>query len=387
MAYRPFYMAREWVRMGHQVTIAAADYSHSRRQQPVAGIEFIDGIRYVWLKTLHYRGNGLGRICNMLLFLFRLFWEKRKIIDKYCPDVVIASSTYPLDNYPARWIAKKYHAKFVYEVHDLWPLSPMELGGMSSFHPFIFIMQIAEDYAYKKVDCVISMLPKAEQHMRDHGLSAGKFHYIPNGVIISDWSKDTIDLPQEHVLLLQKLRQEKQFIIGYAGGHSVSNALEFLLQAAQKVMTSNIVFVLVGDGQKKKELQSLADDYKINNVFFLPAIQKEAIPKLLNQMDALYIGWHKSPLYQFGICPNKLFDYMMSGKPIIHSVEAGNDLVAESGCGISVAAEDSNAIAQALLKMQSLSPAERLVMGENGKKFVLANHDYKVLAKQFIDCL
>ena len=387
MEYRPFYMAQEWVRMGHQVTIVGADFSHLRSQQPVAGMEYIAGIRYMWLKTLRYRGNGLGRICNMLFFLFRLFWERSKIIAEYRPDVVIASSTYPLDIYPARWIAEKYRAKLVYEVHDLWPLSPMKLGGMSSYHPFIFVLQLAENYAYRKVDCVVSMLPKAEQYMRVHGLSAGKFKYIPNGVVVSDWSKAAIDLPQEHFVLLQKLRHEKQFIVGYAGGHSISNALEFLLQAAEKVSTANIAFVLVGNGQKKNELQRLVNDYQIDNVFFLPAISKKAIPRLLEQMDALYIGWHKSSLYRFGICPNKLFDYMMAGKPIIHSVEAGNDLVSEAGCGISVSAEDSSAIAKAILKMQSLPPEERLVMGAKGKKFVLANHDYKLLAAKFLDAV
>ena len=104
MEYRPFYMAREWIKLGHHVTIAAGSYSHVRIRQPdVRGClmeECVDGVRYVWLKTPHYRGNGSRRVLNMFSFVCGLWRRYRSIVGEFPPDVVIASSTYPLDVFP-----------------------------------------------------------------------------------------------------------------------------------------------------------------------------------------------------------------------------------------------------------------------------------------------
>ncbi|WP_434133611.1 glycosyltransferase family 4 protein [Sporomusa sphaeroides] len=391
MEYRPFYMAREWVRMGHQVTIVGASQSHLRSTQPEISSNFteksIEGIRYVWLKTPSYQGNGIGRVLNMLFFIIQLFKFSNTFAEDYKLDVVIASSTYPLDIYPARFIANKSKAKLIYEVHDLWPLSPMELGGMSPWHPFIMVMQMAENYAYRHCNRVVSMLPKAAGHMCEHGMSPSKFSFVPNGIDVYEWGKFQEELPEQYKRTICDLRTSGQFIVGYAGSHGLSNALQYLLEAASELNERSISIVLVGQGPEKERLQQKAAKLGLDNVHFFPAIPKTMMPALLSLMDILYIGWNEIPIYRFGICPNKLFDYMMAGKPVIHSVDAGNDLVIESGCGISVPPEDPKAIADAILNLKSLSPMERETMGLNGKRFVLANHDYRILAKRFIDII
>ena len=114
---------------------------------------------------------------------------------------------------------------------------------------------------------------------------------------------------------------------------------------------------------------------------------QQSLPSLLAVMDVCYIGLQRQPLFRFGVSPNKLMDYMMAGKPVIHAIEAGNDLVAESGCGISVPPEDPVAIAEAIKKLMSMSSAEREEMGGRGKEYVIANHDYKVLARKFLEAM
>ena len=99
---------------------------------------------------------------------------------------------------------------------------------------------------------------------------------------------------------------------------------------------------------------------------------------------ACYIGWTRSPLYRFGICPNNLLDYMMAAKPVIHAIEAANDLVAEAACGISIPPQDAAAIVEAVGKIKALAPAEREALGQRGKRYVVAHHDYAVLARQFL---
>ena len=110
MEYRPYYLAREWASMGHQVTIVAASFSHLRTTAPAvsgrATEDCIDGIRYLWYRTPAYRGNGAGRVLNMLSFVGKLLRDGRRLARTYRPDAVIASSTYPLDSLPARRIAQ-----------------------------------------------------------------------------------------------------------------------------------------------------------------------------------------------------------------------------------------------------------------------------------------
>ena len=161
MEFRPYYLARQWTARGHRVTIVAATYSHLRSMQPPEDgpvtDEVRDGIRYLWLRTPGYTGNGIDRIMNMLAFLGRLWLLRGDLERSFQPDVVIASSTYPLDIYPARSIARRTGARLIFEVHDLWPLSPMELGGLSRWHPFIMVMQAAENAAYRSSDAVVNI--------------------------------------------------------------------------------------------------------------------------------------------------------------------------------------------------------------------------------------
>lgn len=391
MEYRPYYLAREWSRLGHNVSVVASSQSHLRSRPPLINgtitEEQIDGIRYVWLRSPKYRGNGLGRIRNILTFLLRLESGTRKIVGSCPPDIVIASSTYTLDIFPASRIASRFGAKLFYEVHDLWPLSPMELGDMSRWHPFILLVQWAENYSCRRSDRVVSLLPKAESHLRQHGMSAGKFAYIPNGIDAHEWNSQMEPLPEEHRKTLESLRKTGSFLVAYAGAHGVANALHTIIEAAKLLRDKPVCFVLVGKGPEKEALQRSARESKLNNVVFLPPVPKSAVPSLLTSFDALYIGLQRQPIYRFGISPNKLMDYMMSGRPVLQAIEAGNDLVTESGCGITLSAEDPRALADATLRLMSWTPAQRDEAGRRGHAYIVANHDYRALASRFLDVM
>lgn len=391
MEYRPYYLAREWVKLGHNVTIVASDKSHLRQKNPIITkdkeylFENIDGINYIWCKTSEYQENGVKRVINIFSFLKQVY--KLKLAKKIKPDLVIASSTYPFDTLLAKRIAKQAKAKFVYEVHDLWPLTPIEVGGMNPRHPFIMAMQFAENYGYNHADKVVSLLPCAKNYMLEHGMIEDKFVYSPNGVVLDEWISATEKIPGEHENFINKVKKEGKFIIGYAGGMGESNALNYLLEAAKLVQNHNIQFILVGKGANKESLSKQVVSEKIKNIKFLPAISKLQIPDFLSRCDALYIGWHNLPIYRFGISPNKLFDYMLAAKPIIHSVSAGNNLVAKASCGISVPAEDLSAIAKACDKMAELDIFEREELGQRGYEYVIKHNEYAILAEKFLkDC-
>ncbi len=148
-----------------------------------------------------------------------------------------------------------------------------------------------------------------------------------------------------------------------------------------------MVLVLVGGGQEKENLIKYVYKKDIANVYFLPPIDKLAIPNLLKEMDVLYIGLQKQSLFRFGISPNKMFDYMMAAKPIIQAIDAGNNLVREADCGIDVEPDNVSEISKAIWTLKSMPEEERRRLGENGKKFVLSNHTYQVLGKRFLDIM
>ena len=106
MEYRPYHLALEWVRLGHRVLVLAADFSHVRTCQPAAGDETIDGIAWRWYRTPAYQGNGLGRARNIVAFLGAVWRDTPRLVREFRPDAVIASSTYPMDFWIARRIAR-----------------------------------------------------------------------------------------------------------------------------------------------------------------------------------------------------------------------------------------------------------------------------------------
>ncbi|SFC85959.1 glycosyltransferase family 4 protein [Clostridium uliginosum] len=389
MEFRPYYMAREWVNMGHNVTIIGADFSHLRKKNPKIEDsiqeEIIDGITYVWVKTPEYKGNGIGRIKNISTFMYKLRMNYKKLADKYKPNAVIASSTYPLDIYPAYRIAKRCNAKLCFEIHDLWPLTPMEIGGYSEKNPAIVLLQRAEDFAFKNSDRVVSILPNADRHIKERGFNTDNYVHVPNGIII-DSEKKTPQI-ENSIERLQELKNQGYFLIGYTGNHSPANSLNTMLDAAKKTEDEKIKYILVGNGNIKDELIDYAKSNNITNVEFLDPVLKDNMENVLRLLDICYIGLRKEKLFMYGVSPNKLFDYMLASRPIIYSIEASNDPVTDAQCGISVPAEDSNAVVEAALKIKNLSEEDKIIMGQNGHEYVLKNHTYHGLAEKFLNAL
>lgn len=129
----------------------------------------------------------------------------------------------------------------------------------------------------------------------------------------------------------------------------------------------------------------MVDNHLQDTVELLEPVKRDQVPELLSQMDALYVGLQRQPLFRFGVSPNKLMDYMMAGKPVIFAIDAPNDMVADANCGISIEPEDSGAIVSAVMKLASLPKEELEAMGKRGKAYILAHNEYDVLSQQFLD--
>lgn len=391
MEFRPYYFARAWVTMGHRVDIIAADFSHLRRVNPTVAKDFqedlIDGIHYHWIKTRRYEGNGGQRAITMAQFIGKLWLHVDCIIKEMDPDVVIDSSTYPLDTYVGQRIRKKSPkaVKVIHEVHDMWPISPVEIGGMSPKHPFIRVMQRGEDSFCRNSDRIVSLLPNADKYLEEHGMAPEKFYHVANGVVLEEW-KNPESLPKEHRDVFEKCKQEKRFIICFFGSHTKSYSLDYLIDAVKQLPEENVAVVFIGNGIYKEELKQRAQDSE-NVFYFLPPISKQSIPSLFDYIDAVYVAAVNNNMFRFGICMNKLFDAMMGGKPILYAVNAPNNYIDEFDCGISVEAEDTEALKKGILKLIALPENERRLLGENGRIAALNHFNYGTLSRKFIELL
>lgn len=390
MEFRPWYLAREWRRLGHDVTIVASTESHVRHAtvRPARDLAETthDEQRYAWVRTPSYRRNGARRAVNIVAFGAQLVRHAAALRTRYRPDAVIASSTHPLDIVGAERIARPLGARLVYEVHDLWPLSPIELGGMSPAHPFIRLLQWGENRAYARADRVVSMLPCAQPHMESHGMAPEKWAHVPNGVDVAEWESATAEPPAAVAAAVAAARARGAFVVCYAGAHGIANELRTLVDAAAVLAGERVEVLCIGQGPERAALMAHATRVGAP-VTFLETIGKQQIPAALRLMDALYVGLQPQPLFRFGISPNKLLDYMMAGRPILQAITAGNDPVRDAQCGISVPAGDVASVVSGLRQLRDMPPEARATMGERGAVFVRREHDYRRLAERFLEVL
>ncbi len=382
MGGRHYYLAQELAKKGHKVYVIAGRYSHLLRNpkqfdEQYFIEEIIPNFSFVWINLPEYQeAHSKQRVLNWFKFSWLLRNMSNLIPAK--PDVILYSSPSLIGYLGAKYLANKFRVPFIFEVRDIWPLTLMELGGHSSKHPFIKFMQWVEDRAYKKADYVFSNLYNAVEHMQTRGLDSSKFHWIPNGVSLEEVS-------QKQPLNAETLSQlpQNKFIIGYTGTIGVANAIDDLIEAA-KILSSNpqLHFVLVGSGKEKENLIKKVQSLNLHNITFIDAIPKKQIQSMLERFDICYIGWQKNSLYRFGIAPNKLPEYLYAGKPIIHAFSGKGDIVQQAQAGITIEAEDPEAIVGAVQQLYNLTAEQRQQLGSNGKQFVLQHLEYAMIAEK-----
>lgn len=386
MEYRPHALARRWRAQGHEVTLLAASFSHLRQNNPVVEAEGepieIDGVTFRFIRTRKYVGNGLGRILSWVDFVGKGFLNARRIANALQPDVVIASSTYPMDTWLANRIARISHAKLVHEVHDLWPLTPMELGGHSAKHPLMWLMARAERSAYNNSSVIISILPNIQPHVRSLGIDTPVVH-VPNGI---EPTVSGESAPAELEELIERLHERGRKVVGYAGGMATSNAMDDFVAAMGLLTDEPITAVLIGDGVLRPELEAQARLLGCHIEFF-GSIPKSQVHDSLTRMDALYIGSKRSRLYEYGVSANKIFDYLLTGVPVINAFATEHSPLVAAGCTITATAEDPSSIANAIRQAASLPGIMATKLGSQGKSYVLRHHDLDALAQDFLDAI
>lgn len=383
MEYRHYHLARALAERGHRVVVVSGSHSHLFTRPPRVSRPFtrqvIDGVTYCWVAVPRYGpAISLGRVLNMAAFAAALEALPTSRLPR--PDAILVSSPslFPVP-IAARW-ARRFGARLVFEVRDIWPLTLQELGGLSSRHPLIAAMQRLEDYGYRTADSVVSVLPGAGPHMVERGMDPAKFHYLPNGIDL-DGARRSGDAPAA----IRDAVGPGAFTVGFVGTLGRANVLETLIDAARLVDPEEVRVVVVGHGPERSQLMERAAGAR--NVAFVGPIPKGDVPAALQLFDACYVGFRRSPLYRFGVSPNKLYDYMAAGRPVLFAADAANQPVQEADCGLTVAPEDPAALAGAISSLATASEAERARLGANARAYVERHHDYHRLADELAEIL
>ncbi|MDN5061274.1 glycosyltransferase family 4 protein [Aliarcobacter butzleri] len=349
--------------LGYEVTIFTSSFNHLKvKEIEVRNIykeEFHDDIKYIWVKTLEYQSNGLGRIKNIFGFSKNLNSIYKNFHDK--PDIVWVSSPQPFSIYNGIKIKNYFKSKFIFEERDIWPLTLQILNGVSKYNPLSIIFRYLQIQAYKQSDLIITPLENLKEFVEKSGFKNKKIVYIPQPFIKFEIEEFEIDLPKE------------KFIIGYIGsiGHS-NSVMNFVKTANLLKEKSSIYFVMVGDGPQLNELKDFVKNNDLKNIKFIEKLEKKRAMFILSKCDVLYKGHPNIELYKYGLSAVKLAEYLYSGKPIIHAVNMINEPVSISSSGVCILPENEIELKKAILELEENKIFYKRCCN-NGLKFIEEN--------------
>lgn len=327
------------------------------------------GFLPVWVSP--YKGNGVTRILNWCTYVASSLLAGLRLRNTP-PDVVYASSPHLLAGASGYVLSRIYRSPFVLEIRDLWPRVVADMGQMAP-ESFIYrALSQLEHFLYQRADAIVTMAPGTGHYLEDLGVDGRKIHYIPNGADPSDFMPSG---PRDH---LRARYGFTRFTAVYTGAHGPANGLDALLSAAADLKESAVEIVLVGDGAEKERLRGIARKQGLQNVRFMEPIPKEEIPDLLRAAD---VGLHilaDVALFRTAVSPNKLFDYMAAGLPVVtNSCGVVENWVKGSGAGWCV---DTDDLANQLRRLSRSGDAMLQDHGRRGRAWIQASQSRSAMS-------
>jgi glycosyltransferase involved in cell wall biosynthesis len=366
-ASRTFEHARQWVAMGHRVTVVtcAPNFPNGKiydgyrnrlwQSEQMAGIRVIR----VW----SYMASNEGFIFRVVDFLSFMVSGFLAALFVSKPDVIVGTSP-QFFTAMASWAAATVKRRpFVFELRDLWPESIKAVGAMRN-SLILDILEKLELFLYRRAIAVVAVTESFKNNLIARGIDSDKIHVVTNGVDINRFHP----MPRD-TKLAAELDLEDCFVVGYIGTHGMAQALDKLLDSAAIIQNdpeaADIRILFLGDGAAREELMARAIAMNLTNVLFLASVSKEDVPRYWSILDVALIHLRRTELFKT-VIPSKIFECMGMGVPILLGVEGeAAEIVNRSGAGVTVEPENSEEIASKIKYLRS-NPQFRMRLSSAG---------------------
>jgi glycosyltransferase involved in cell wall biosynthesis len=364
-AVRSYHLAKGLVRAGHDVELITTG------NNPTYDQRWIDGIKVHYLPVKYdQKFIYLKRIWAFLDFV-----KKSKLLLKKLkrPDLLYISSTPLTTGLIGLWAKNKMAIPYVFEVRDLWPKAPIEVGAIRNPLLIRYLQQL-EARIYQNAMSLVALSPGIANHLRTISPQS-TLHLLPNFSDLEQFQP----MPKSDTLL-KKYGLEETFTIAYTGALGKVNAVEELIDLAELAFqrNKNWQFLIMGTGSHREYLAQIAQEKGLENVIFIPFGNKASVNEVLSLADFAWISFAHLPVLKTN-SPNKFFDAIAAGKPVIINHKGWvYDLMKANHLGIScLPSKLDKAFAQ--LEELADNPEKILKMGGNSRRLA-TNYFSKELA-------
>lgn len=386
-ASRVYEHSREWVALGHQVTVITCTPNFPTGKvfpgykNKLFQSEFMDGIKVirVW-SYLSENAAFYKRVLDYLSFMFSgllagIFVKNVNIIVGTSPQFFTVCAAFFLSVFKRK--------PWVFELRDIWPESIRVVGAMDKSFIF-FLLEKLELFLYGRATLIISVTSSFKEDLIGRGVDPKKIEVVTNGVDLNRfaYSECPLDFRKKDVV-------KCKFIAGYIGTHGLAHSLDTVLESAKilkdKFPEEGINFLMIGDGANKCNLVARALEEGLDNVTFIGSVPKEDVVNYWSLLDVSIIHLKKAPLFE-KVIPSKLFEGMAMGIPVAHGVWGESAKIVEAEqVGLVFESGNPQALVEALLTLKNdanLRDAYR----KNAIK-AARRYDRKGLAKQMLRLL
>ncbi|MBM1106770.1 glycosyltransferase family 4 protein [Aurantibacter crassamenti] len=372
---RSYWIAQELIKNGHKVTMLTMNKKINSKLERVD----IDGINVIYLNILYDNNSFYTRLTTFMKFVFNSIPVALKEKDI---DLVIATSTPLTIGLPAlalKWFKKK---PYVFEVRDLWPEVPIQMGGLKNK----FLVNLAlflEKTIYKNAKHIVALSPGMYEGVLKRKISKEKVSMIPNMSKIEEfWGRE------KNLGLINTLNLKKDsFKVVYFGAMNIANGMRYIIDAAEMLNNEkDIEFIFLGGGASEADLKERCIKENLKNVVFLGNKPMEELSEIVNICDVSLITFQNIPILATN-SPNKLFDSLSAEKAIIvNSAGWTKDLVEDNDCGFYVDPEKPKELADKILYLRE-HPNKCLEMGKKARTLAETTYDKSILCAQFAELI
>lgn len=343
---RSYEMAQRMIKAGHEVVMISSNHDGDSKSDGWYQTDE-DGIEVHWLPVPY--SNKLGFWGRMKTFFSFAFGASAKAAS-FKGDIIFATSTPLTIAIPALYASWRTKTPFVFEVRDLWPEAPIQMGWLKN-PLLIWLARRLEQFTYKRAAHIVALTPGMKAGVVEAGQPREKVTMIPNSSDLELFSPDV-----DGSSVKERLQIGDRFSLAYFGTMGEANGLQFVLDAAMVLKqrsVDDVVFVLHGDGRERERLVKFAKENGLANVIFSdPVPDKNEIARLAAAVDVCMTIYKNVPVL-YTCSPNKMFDSFSAGKPVLTNMPGWlQSLVEDNECGVFVEPDDAVGFAEKVLHLR-----------------------------------